>query len=257
MDPFYAIFQTNPKNNAIQQHRNLKVDSLIDPITRPWCLDKLEPMFDNTTIQAILQLHPASYEHPDKLIWTPDSKGHFSVKSAYHLTIADQNPYQQPLMKKERLGIWKLKIHARLKLFLWKLAWDMLPTGQKLTAIGSSSLHVDPDICYICCTEKETLEHLFLDCPVQQIIWRSSSFPFILQNIIPRTIHELLRAIIDPKGKLSLSEADAHHFQLFAAVALDQVWMLCNKIRMNSFTSFDPIKLAVGISKFSSEHLKA
>lgn len=61
----------------------------------------------------------------------------------------------------------------------------------------------------------------------------------------------------DPCGKLNLCEEDAHHFQLFIALAFDQVWMLQNKITLHPTTVIKPLQLANLITRQSRDHLQA
>lgn len=79
----------------------------------------------------------------------------------------------------------------------------------------------------------------------------------MLDNIQPHTVHEFLRCIIDPKGKLNLRDEAVHHFQNFATLAFDLVWMLRNKIRLHSTAAINPIYLANLVSRQSKEHLTA
>lgn len=52
--------------------------------------------------------------------------------------------------------------------------------------------------------------------------------------------------------------ANAHHFQLFVAIAFDQlIWMLRNKVRLNQILNFDTINITTTISRLSLEHLWA
>jgi hypothetical protein len=42
-------------------------------------------------------------------------------------------------------SIWKLNLNDRLRLFIWKIAWNLFPTMERLNAIFSS-----PDIDVVC-----------------------------------------------------------------------------------------------------------
>lgn len=252
--PTLPSFKPTPKNSTIYQALTLTVDSLIDPITRQWNLTQLEQLFDSTSIRAIRTLQTSSYVHEDRVIWAPDSKDKFSMKSAYHLILRRNSIIVQPFAKKQWLGLWKLKIHARLKLLLWKVAWNMLPTGHRISHIDPSATNTCPAPYYLCGSNPEIVEHLFLDCPVQQIIWRTSSFPLLLNCIQPHTIHELLSAIINPGCKLCLPQEFIPLFQLFATLTFDQVWMLRNKVKHNPGTSIDPLKLSLVVLRLSNEY---
>lgn len=149
------------------------------------------------------------------------------------------------------------EIHARHKLLFWKIAWDTLPTGNRLNVIGSTSATSIDNYCYFGNSEPETTEHIFLKCPISQILWRTSCFPLSLNCTHPYTIHEFLKAIIHPGEKLSILQEEAHHFQIYAAVAFDQIWHLRNKVRLNPSLRIDPIQLSRTISRTSTEYFQA
>lgn len=108
---------------------NDTVDSLIDSITHQWDIYQLHMPFDQATIFEVLKIQPTLSSQPDKIIWTPDKKGCFTVKSAYLTTLPTGSHSSNPFTKTEWLALWKLKIHARLKLLLWKIACNLLHTG--------------------------------------------------------------------------------------------------------------------------------
>ena len=80
--PWIDGFIPSPKDESIIQSE-MKVAQLIDQDLRTWkttmVLDIFNPIFAN----AILSIPIPSRLSPDKLMWIPDSKGLFSVKSAY------------------------------------------------------------------------------------------------------------------------------------------------------------------------------
>ncbi len=105
----------------------LQVSELILNNPPRWDLNKLKSV-SNNTVKAIQNIHLSQSPQPSKLCWAPSSTGKFTAKSAYWL---DQQPRFEnlgPLSPAEWKSLWNLKIHERLKLFLWKLAWGLLPT---------------------------------------------------------------------------------------------------------------------------------
>lgn len=71
-------------------------------------------------------------------------------------------------------------------------------------------------------------------------------------SVIP-TYQEILHSL----NIHTWSKENAHHFQLFDAIAFDQVWMLRNKIRFHPTTVINPIQAANLISWQSKDHLMA
>jgi hypothetical protein len=82
------------------------------------------------------------------------SNGVLTAKLAFKQIVKEA--YDIPI--NQSLGrIWKTRIHDRLKMHLWRLAVDLLPTKDTLTRFVSS---LDP-ICVLCDQECEDAVHLF------------------------------------------------------------------------------------------------
>ena len=89
--------------------------------------------------------------------------GEFSVKSTYWMC-KNSNP---PSNKAAIQGlVWKLKIHDRLKMHLWRVAADCLPTKTTLARFTNN----DDTICMLCKTDEEICLHLFVYCPCVQAV---------------------------------------------------------------------------------------
>lgn len=65
----------------------------------------------------------------DILCWTAAANGKFSVKSGYDIIIEEEHSGE------EVWGlIWKANLHERFKLFLWRLASNVLPLNSLLSS---------------------------------------------------------------------------------------------------------------------------
>ena len=62
------------------------VSMLFDTETHQWKKDLIQRIFDPPFAQAILSLPIPTRPSEDKLIWVPDYRGEFSVKSAYQIS---------------------------------------------------------------------------------------------------------------------------------------------------------------------------
>ena len=57
-------------------------------------------------------------------------------------------------------------------------------------------------------------------------------WPLNMSNLSHIDITEWVKCIIDPKVKLGIREKESHHFQLYALIVCDRIWMQRNKARL-------------------------
>ena len=150
------------------------VSALIDEDTKRWKVDTLKSSFLPFEVETILNI-PLSHNLPeDKIIWVGNNKGVFSVKSAYYVALAMINSsnggecsYRDPrtsLWKR----IWQLKIPPKIRIFLWKVCVNALPTMSNLRKRGVST----DGLCPVCGLEEETILHALCRCMAVKEFWR-------------------------------------------------------------------------------------
>jgi hypothetical protein len=162
----------------------------------------------------------------DSILWTPTSSGKFSTKSMHHHITSSRQVHVSPLPAFTWKCLWKLKIHHRLRLFLWKSIWNILPTK---TRISASILNSTMDTsCSLCSFPTDSLFHLFFSCPIARVVWRNSFWPL---DILALRISSMVLwlDIILYLEKVGIPLSDTHLFQIFATVACGQIWMAWNK----------------------------
>lgn len=110
--------------------------------------------------------------------------------------------------------LWKLNIHERLKLFLWKVLQDTLPareqTGRQLGEQDTELMK-----CELSKASIESVRHLMLDCCFSQILWRESPWPLYLNALGEMSLEEWIKIILH-LNVLGIPIVDTHLFQLFA-----------------------------------------
>jgi hypothetical protein len=158
---------------------NLLVSDLFfsDPILSipAWNLPLLNYLFDENTIREVLKTN-FSPNSQNFYIWTPAANGLFSTKSAHRLISSQRsNPPNSPLTASNWKLLWKLNLNDRLRLFLWKIAWDIVPSNSRLNTIFS--IPKANLVCPLCKVEEDSLSHLFFNCFFARISWRLSPWP--------------------------------------------------------------------------------
>jgi hypothetical protein len=104
----------------------------MDPICNSWKASTIHALFDSISTCEILKIR-ISMDNGTKFIWTLSSSGRFTTSSAYSLiTASASNSFSSSVSSLCWKSIWKLNLNDRLRLFLWKIAWNILPTKERL-----------------------------------------------------------------------------------------------------------------------------
>jgi hypothetical protein len=75
--------------------------------------------------------------------------------------------------------IWKMKVPQKIRIFMWFLHREVNLTKNNLV---KRNWQGNTKCCF--CDKDETIQHLFFECPVAQIVWRIVHMNF---NIAPLT----------------------------------------------------------------------
>lgn len=101
-------------------------------------------------------------EKPDRRIWRNNNNGQFTVASASRL-----GSFEKP--KWVAAYLWKVKLPPRIQLFAWLLSHNRL-----LTNVNRYHCHLtNSDICGVCVTGPEYMEHTFRTCCNASQVWLS------------------------------------------------------------------------------------
>jgi hypothetical protein len=126
---------------------DLIVSDLISP-NGQWNHPLLVYLFTTSCVKEILKI-PISHNLSSSFLWTPSSNGLFSSSLAYRLISSPIISFNlSPLESRSWKDLWKLNLNAKLTLFLWKIAWNILPSKSKLKTI----FHIPPSesLCPFC-----------------------------------------------------------------------------------------------------------
>lgn len=80
-----------------------------------WNEELIHSLFNEEKAKSILTIHGPSNLGEDKLMWLDKNSGSFSVKGSYLLNYNNSEDEVSMTWK----NLWNLKIHDRMKLFLW------------------------------------------------------------------------------------------------------------------------------------------
>ena len=107
---------------------------------------------------------------PDQLCWKLTRSGEFTVKSMYIDVI---NSSVIP----SSIHVRKVKVPLKIKVFMWFVHKQVILTKDNLIKrnwTGSTKCSF--------CDRDENIKHLFFDCPLARVLWRSVQIAF---NITP------------------------------------------------------------------------
>jgi hypothetical protein len=170
-------------------------------------------------------------------------------------TIIHVRPWAHPIKVNvvRIIYIWKLNLNDRLRLFLWKIAWNILPTKERLSQLFNVNLDFS---CLLYKIADDSLQHLFFGCIFVRIVWHHSFWPLDSTTFNFSSMVDWIKLIISPTNSLSIPLADCHRFQIFASVACDILWYYKNQAFHNGIT-FVAQNVSMHINKIALEHFQA
>lgn len=167
------------------------------------------------------------------MIWHFEKNGLYSVKSGY-MVAQKRLPTSIASSSSGSLSewwkaLWKLNVPSKIRMFIWRLCFDRLPTRSNLVKRG-----VDVQNCCVHCGRKgEDCFHVFWGCKHAIKMWFQSKFARLLSIVFNQ---DPLHVLMDWKEKTEL--ADFEELIVF-------LWGLWNRRNAKVFKSQETI------SKFS------
>uniref|UniRef100_A0A803P438 CCHC-type domain-containing protein n=1 Tax=Cannabis sativa TaxID=3483 RepID=A0A803P438_CANSA len=205
-------------------HAFHKVSNLFVDGTHQWNEGLIRSCFEEDVAKAILNVKPLR-EGKDQLFWKAAKSGNFSVKSAYWIHQHERFNESNSLWNK----IWKIKLHPRLQLLMWKVLNDCVPTFGRLRF-----LNIQDRTCVFCKEETEDLMHIITRCNIMRGLWFQSRWGLRIDQMGWNTIFAFINWWAD---------IEDHELKVFAACLLDVLWFWRNKIAHN-YTPWDMNLLA-------------
>lgn len=131
-----------------------KVSQLIGP-NGDWDTTMVRSIYSDNLANRILTMPTSHTGIKDRIVWTRNYSGTYSVKDAYALSITSQKGNQSNFPWKE---FWKVQGLPKIRLFGWKCINNALPLGANLL---KKNFRIDAT-CAFGCNTIEDDNHLFL-----------------------------------------------------------------------------------------------
>ncbi|KAL3825541.1 hypothetical protein ACJIZ3_021570 [Penstemon smallii] len=242
-----------PKPDCLVDLTNFSlVRHLICPSRGDWDIDILSELFSPEIIFEIRKIIISPPTSPQRLFWHPSKSGNFSSKSAYLTSQISRFPNLAQNDSTLFKNIWNSKIHNRHKLFVWKTIHDIIPTKKRLSCF----LQIDNSGCPICNTETESLDHLFLRCPLSVALWFHSPWNFRVEAFQNTPIRDWIALLLCKDGIFFPSPKLREDFFIFAVCLFDTIWYHRNQIVHNGLVS--PFQVLLQrIKSSAAAHVKA
>ena len=154
----------------------------------------------------------------DQLCWKLTRSGEFTVKSMYLDVI---NSSAIPSSK----YVWKVKVPLKIKVFMWFVHKQVILIKDNLVKrnwTGSTRCSF--------CDHDETIKHLFFECPLVRILWRTVQIAF---NITPpSSVGSLFGTWLD-----GIESGTARHIRVGVCALLWAIWNCRNDLAFNRITT--------------------
>lgn len=221
---------------------------LIDARTKSWKEQDLRALVSKEEADAILSIPISQCGKEDFLIWHFTPNGMYSVKSGYHLALADSEAKLSPIAStsfQPPKGFWKfiwnLSVPPKLKHFWWKACCNLLATKENL---HRRKCNPSP-MCPICSREPESIEHLLFKCDWTIAAWFGSCLTYKVDTLAISSVMKWTIAIMDHFN----STIDCHNFMSQCVCLAWHIWKMRNDWVFNA-TPVNPL-LAMDRASFT------
>ncbi|KAJ4755003.1 hypothetical protein LUZ62_089408 [Rhynchospora pubera] len=190
-DPWFEFWQQFTPQSSRQ--RNMLLRELIDSSSNQWRTRELISCFGfhgAVYIACRFPQPPTGAGAADRLIFKPTQNGKFSFKGAVRLLMG----LPRVIETRDRIilkAIWHTKgIIPRVRLFLWKLFHDRVPSLGTYASIMRRNI----PSCQICDSEEESGMHVLFKCPSARSFWLAS-YLGLQSDLVPGDPKQLLQFI--------------------------------------------------------------
>ncbi|KAF4393544.1 hypothetical protein F8388_023348 [Cannabis sativa] len=198
--------------------KGVMVNSLVIPGRGDWNFEALESWFIPSMVKDVIAVPRLTMDANDELFWKSSPDGSFSVKKAYLACIRDRCLIEERMWS----TLWKDKGHERIKIFLWRLARDILPFGSRIQRIFGNNSH-----CVLCNSGDDSPTHLFFHCDIAVQVWRSGPWGFRSDSMVFFDTLDMTKWLLKPYGT-PLVDSDLALFSKYAISLCYILWRTRN-----------------------------
>uniref|UniRef100_A0A803NX31 Reverse transcriptase zinc-binding domain-containing protein n=1 Tax=Cannabis sativa TaxID=3483 RepID=A0A803NX31_CANSA len=215
--PSYEWERYEASFNPRIREKGVRISSLFTPKSGGWNREALETWFLPGLVKDALEVPRLPLVAKDELFWKSAPDGLFSVKRAYLARTRDRG-----LLETLWSALWKVSGPERIKIFLWRLARDILPFGCRIQRIFGNSSQ-----CVLCNSGEDSALHLFFHCDFAVQVWRSGPWGFCSDSMAFDDNLDLVKWLVNPWGT-PLSGSDIAKFSTYAISLCFVMWRARN-----------------------------
>ncbi|KAL8158345.1 hypothetical protein AgCh_002874 [Apium graveolens] len=168
----------------------VKACDLFSPGVKKWDTQKVNSLFLDCDAKAILATLIPINQVSDRITWTEDVDGKYSVKSGYRYWHTRNGVYCDDAHEQGWKKLWKIDVPHKIKILLWRICRNNVHVRNLLKGKGVRTTIM----CHMCGVDVEHLLHVFLDCSYAKQCWGllNAEFDSSLVESAPRWLLERL-----------------------------------------------------------------
>lgn len=135
--------------------------------TKIWNRAHIHQLFSGEEAEAILRMPLMNSGTTDTRIWSYEKLASSSVISGYHVFMERFGNIDSLKFDGNLMSFWKLHVPPKVKVFLWRVCRDCIPTRIRLQSRGVPCLGT----CVGCSTQLENMWYALLTCEFRIKCW--------------------------------------------------------------------------------------
>lgn len=142
-------------------------------------------LFDSEQVNKTVSIPLSLFDQTDELVWQGDNTRVYLAKSGYKWLMAQNSDTttndatnQNTMLKVFCKKLWSLDVANKIKFTCWNIANNYLPTFGTLQARSIVAVNY----CPVCRRAKESVEHVFRECPITNQILQELEMSFSASN---------------------------------------------------------------------------